>query len=54
MPICGSANTSADNFVFLEGVKAALTADPVWPGGGFATPPTRSFQAMGRVNAAGG
>ena len=53
-PICGSAKTSADNFVFLEGFKAALTADPVWPDGGFATPPTRGFQAMGRVYAAGG
>ena len=48
-PICGSAKTSAHNFVFLEGVKAALTADPVWQDGGFATPPTRGFQAMGRV-----
>jgi homoserine O-acetyltransferase len=27
-PICGSAKTSPHNFVFLEGVKAALTADP--------------------------
>src|SRR5262249_37728409 len=53
-PICGSAKTSADNFVFLEGVKAALTADPVWPDGGFATPPTRGFQAMGRVDAGWG
>jgi homoserine O-acetyltransferase len=42
------------NFVFFEGVKAALTADPVWQDGWFATPPTRGFQAMGRVYAAGG
>jgi len=53
-PICGSANTSAHNFVFLEGVKAALTARPVWPDGGFATPPTRGFQAMGPVCAGWG
>jgi len=53
-PICGSAKTSAHNFVFFEGVKAALTADPVWQDGWFATPPTRGFQAMGRVYAAGG
>ena len=26
-PICGSARTSRHNFAFLEGVKAALTAD---------------------------
>ena len=32
-PICDSAKTSAHNFVFLEGVKAALTADPVWQDG---------------------
>lgn len=27
-PICGSARTSPHNYVFLEGMKAALTADP--------------------------
>ncbi len=45
-PVCGSAKTSRHNFVFLEGVKAALTADPAWQDGWFATPPTRGFQAM--------
>jgi homoserine O-acetyltransferase/O-succinyltransferase len=53
-PICGSAKTSPPNFVFLEGVKAALTADPAWQDGWFATPPTRGFQAMGRVYAGWG
>ena len=53
-PIYGSAKTSAHNFVFLEGVKAALTADSVWQDGWFATPPTRVFQAMGRVYAGWG
>jgi homoserine O-acetyltransferase/O-succinyltransferase len=53
-PICGSAKTSAHNFIVLEGVKAALTADPVWQDGWFATPPTRGFQAMGRVYAGSG
>jgi homoserine O-acetyltransferase len=53
-PICGSAKTSPHNFVFLEGVKAALTADPAWIDGWFATPPTRGFQAMGRVYAGWG
>lgn len=52
--ICGSAKTSAHNFVFLEGVKAALTADPAWQDGWFATQPTRGFQAMGRVYAGWG
>src|SRR5215468_8684142 len=53
-PICGSAKTSPRNFVFLEGVKAALTADPAWQDGWFATQPTRGFQAMGRVYAGWG
>ena len=34
LPWCGSAKTSRHNFVFLEGVKAALTADDAWRGGG--------------------
>ena len=53
-PICGSAKTSPHNFVFLEGVKAALTADPAWQDGWFATQPARGFQAMGRVYAGWG
>jgi homoserine O-acetyltransferase len=53
-PICGSAKTSPHNFVFLEGVKAALTADSAWQDGWFATPPTRGFLAMGRVYASWG
>ena len=28
LPFCASAKTSKHNFVFLEGVKAALCADP--------------------------
>jgi homoserine O-acetyltransferase/O-succinyltransferase len=52
--ICGSAKTSPHNYVFLEGVKAALTADPAWQDGWFATAPTRGFQAMGRVYAGWG
>jgi homoserine O-acetyltransferase len=53
-PVCGSAKTSPHNFVFLEGVRTALTADPAWADGWFATPPTRGFQAMGRVYAGWG
>jgi homoserine O-acetyltransferase/O-succinyltransferase len=52
--ICGSAKTSPHNFVFLEGVKAALTADEAWKGGWFATQPVRGFQAFGRVYAGWG
>jgi homoserine O-acetyltransferase len=32
-PFCGSAKCSRHNFVFLEGVKAALTADVAFAGG---------------------
>jgi homoserine O-acetyltransferase len=51
LPWCGSAKTSRHNFVFLEGVKAALTADAAWQGGWYDTPPTRGLRAMGRVYA---
>jgi len=50
-PICGSARTSPHNFVFLEGVKAALTADPEWRDGWFERQPLRGLRAMGRVYA---
>lgn len=54
MAICGSSKTSPHNFVFLEGVKAALTADEAWRNGWFATQPVRGFQAFGRVYAGWG
>ncbi len=54
MAICGSAKTSPHNFVFLEGVKAALTADEAWQDGWFATQPVRGFRAFGRVYAGWG
>ena len=49
--ICGSARTSVHNKVFLEGVRAALTADPNWRGDHFADHPVRGLRAMGRVYA---
>ncbi|HJQ60100.1 MAG TPA: alpha/beta fold hydrolase [Vineibacter sp.] len=48
---CGSARTAPHNFVFLEGVKAALTADPGWTGDHFAARPERGLRAMGRIYA---
>jgi homoserine O-acetyltransferase len=51
LPWCGSAKTSRHNFVFLEGVKAALTADAAWQGGWYDTPPTQGLRAMARVYA---
>ncbi len=49
LPWCGSAKTSRHNFVFLEGVKAALTADDAWHGGWYDTPPTKGLRALARV-----
>lgn len=49
--ICTSARTSIHNKVFLEGVRAALTADPCWQGDHFNDHPVRGLRAMGRVYA---
>jgi len=50
-PICASARISPHNFVFLEGVKAALQADQHWNGGNYASPPERGLKAFARVYA---
>ncbi|NQW09181.1 MAG: alpha/beta fold hydrolase [Alphaproteobacteria bacterium] len=49
--LCGSARTSVHNKVFLEGVRATLTADPAWRDGYFAERPVTGLRAMGRVYA---
>lgn len=49
--VCGSARTSPHNKVFLEGVRATLTADPNWRDGHFGERPVRGLRAMGRVYA---
>lgn len=54
LPSCGSARCSPHNFVFLEGVKAALTADAEWKEGFYDKPPARGLRAMGRVYAGWG
>jgi len=51
VPICGSAKTSRHNFVFLEGVKAAITTDAGWANGSYEKPPLKGLRAMGRVYA---
>jgi homoserine O-acetyltransferase len=51
LPFCASARTSAHNFVFLEGVKAALTADRTWNRGNYRSPPVEGLKAFGRVYA---
>ncbi|MCH7565524.1 MAG: alpha/beta fold hydrolase [Gemmatimonadetes bacterium] len=50
-PWCGSARTSPHNFVFLEGVKAALCADDAWNGGWYDRQPGKGLRAMARVYA---
>ena len=54
LAICGSARTAPHNKVFLEGVKATLTADPAWRGTHFANKPEGGLRAMGRVYAGWG
>ena len=54
LPWCGSARTSRHNFVFLEGVKAALKADGAWRNGWYDSPPERGIRAFGRVYAGWG
>jgi homoserine O-acetyltransferase len=50
-PWCGSAKTARHNFVFLEGVKAALCADAAWNNGWYETPPAKGLRAVARVYA---
>lgn len=49
--VCGSARCSAHNHVFLDGVKAALQADPDFSDGWFHGPARRGLAAMARVYA---
>jgi homoserine O-acetyltransferase len=50
-PICGSARTSPHNIVFLEGLRAALTADAAFDGGWYGSPPVKGLIAFARVYA---
>jgi homoserine O-acetyltransferase len=49
--LCTSAKTSPHNLVFLEGIQAALTADPAWDGQRFTARPERGLRALARVYA---
>lgn len=49
--LCGSARTSVHNKVFLDGVRATLTADANWTGTHFKAKPEAGLRAMGRVYA---
>ena len=46
-PICGTAPASPHNFVFLEGIKAALVADATFPDGWFEARPTLRISVNG-------
>lgn len=48
-PCCGAARVSRHCFVFLEGAKAALTADPTYAGGDYTAIPAVGLKALGRV-----
>jgi homoserine O-acetyltransferase/O-succinyltransferase len=54
LPFCGSSKTSEHNIVFLEGVKAALTADDAWNHGWYEEQPGKGLRAAARVYAGWG
>jgi homoserine O-acetyltransferase/O-succinyltransferase len=49
--LCGTARTTDHNRIFLESLRAALTADPAWTGTGFNGVPERGFRAFARIYA---
>lgn len=51
LPFCGSARTTPHNAVFLESVRATLTADSVWAEGEYTMPPEKGIVAVGRLYA---
>lgn len=53
-PFCGSSKTSEHNFVFLEGVKAALTGPESFHAGFYDRKPAECLRAAGRVYAGWG
>lgn len=54
LPFCGSSKTSEHNVVFLEGVKAALTADGAFEQGWYDDLPITGLRAAARVYAGWG
>jgi homoserine O-acetyltransferase len=51
LALSGSARTTPHNQVFLESVKATLTADADWNGGEYTQPPAKGIVAVGRLYA---
>lgn len=54
LPFCGAASTSAHNFVFLEGPKAALQTDMIYDNGDYIFQPEKGIRAFARVYAGWG
>ena len=49
--LCGTARTTDHNRIFLESLRSALTADPVWTGTHFEGIPERGFRTFSRIYA---
>jgi homoserine O-acetyltransferase len=53
-PFCGTAKTTPHNEVFLEGVRAALTADAAWMNGDYQSTPIKGVRVLARAYAGWG
>ena len=51
MSVCATARCWPHNRVFLEGIRAALTADAQWQDGFYRSPPQKGLRAFARVYA---
>ncbi len=49
--LCGTAKTTDHNTIFLQSLRAALTADPAWNGQSFDGVPERGYRAYTRIYA---
>lgn len=49
--LCGTAKTTDHNTIFLQSLRAALTADPAWNGQSFDGVPERGYRAYARIYA---
>src|SRR5262249_27990366 len=45
-PFCGTAKTTPHNWVFLNGVRSALTSDAGWLGGEYQSQPVKGLRAF--------
>lgn len=54
LPFCGSPRTAPHNVVFLESVRAAITADSAWQQGWYTAQPKTGLRAAARVYAGWG